>query len=603
MFATGSGGSLTAAHFASHLHQKFAGKLAKAVTPLELVWSGVKDVSVLMLSAGGGNPDIIGAFKQIAAREPQRLTVVCLRPNSRLSRLAKSYRYVDLVEFDLPTGKDGFLATNSLLMTTIILCRAWATALSINIGLPQDLQSLVHPDSTSDRFLTDLSDRCSHLWMRETISVLYGPSAHAAAIDLESKFTEAALGSIQVADYRNFAHGRHHWLAKRGQTTAVLAFVTDDDREIAGKTLRLIPSDIPVTQIEIPFGGLRASLASLVTVLHIVGFAGTARGIDPGRPGVPGFGSRIYRLSTFGSSRTRDDTLSAVRAAAIERKTETSIEILSNRGDLEYWKSAHMVFAERLQSDSYGGVVFDYDGTLCDGRDRYQGMSKGVAQHLVRLLHSGTTIGIATGRGKSVKLDFRSKIPKSLWGRVLVGYYNGSDNALLGDDSHPDSTDGTCDELSPIIQALDLDPSLVHLSSYISQRTYRRRQITIELGAFAPVALIWDVIQQAIHKLHIPGVEVICSSHSIDVIASGVSKQTIVDQVSKMAYDSKSSSSSVLCIGDRGKWPGNDYVLLSAPHSLSVDEVSSDPVTCWNVAPPGHRSASDPGLFWITSVQ
>src|SRR5438067_354109 len=99
VLATGSGGSLTAAHFASWLHQRFAGRIAKAVTPFELVssTSGVKDVSVLMLSAGGGNADIIGAFKQIVAREPQRLIVVCSRTKSPLSRLAKSYRYVDLI--------------------------------------------------------------------------------------------------------------------------------------------------------------------------------------------------------------------------------------------------------------------------------------------------------------------------------------------------------------------------------------------------------------------------------------------------------------------------------------------------------------------------
>src|SRR5947209_11059769 len=266
IIATGSGGSLTAAHFASSLHQRCAGRIAKAVTPLELVSSApsVKDVSVLMLSAGGGNPDIIGAFKKVVAREPQRLIVVCSRTKSPLSRLARSYRYVDLVDFDLPTGKDGFLATNSLVAFSVMLCRAWATALSINMDLPKDVGSLVHPNSSAEEFFADLADICSPLWRQETISVLYGPSAHSAAVDLESKFTEAALGAVQIADYRNFAHGRHHWLAKHGQTTGVLAFVTEDDREIANKTLRLIPPGTPVARVDIPHAGSRAGLASLV---------------------------------------------------------------------------------------------------------------------------------------------------------------------------------------------------------------------------------------------------------------------------------------------------------------------------------------------------
>jgi hypothetical protein len=44
-----------------------------------------------------------------------------------------------------------------------------------------------------------------------------------------------------------------------------------------------------------------------------------------------------------------------------------------------------------------------------------------------------------------------------------------------------------------------------------------------------------------------------------------------------------------LIIGDLGRWPGNDAGLLGNPFALSVDEVSGDPYTCWNLARPGHR--------------
>ena len=60
------------------------------------------------------------------------------------------------------------------------------------------------------------------IWTRPTTLVLHGPSTRIGAVDLESKFTEAALGHLQLADYRNFAHGRHNWLAKRGETSSVL---------------------------------------------------------------------------------------------------------------------------------------------------------------------------------------------------------------------------------------------------------------------------------------------------------------------------------------------------------------------------------------------
>jgi hypothetical protein len=53
------------------------------------------------------------------------------------------------------------------------------------------------------------------------------------------------LGSVQVADFRHFAHGRHHWIAKHRGETAVLAMICDDDRQIAESTLALIPSSVP----------------------------------------------------------------------------------------------------------------------------------------------------------------------------------------------------------------------------------------------------------------------------------------------------------------------------------------------------------------------
>ena len=75
------------------------------------------------------------------------------------------------------------------------------------------------------------------------------------------------------------------------------------------------------------------------------------------------------------------------------------------------------------------------------------------------------------------------------------------------------------------------------------------------------------------------------SSHSIDVLAPHVSKTRVVVCVKEKC----GASASVLCIGDRGRFPGNDYALLSEEFSLSVDETSLSPETCWNLAPAGCR--------------
>ena len=581
----GSGGSLTAAHYAAALHQETTGRVAKAMTPLELVSSGpwAKEAAVMFLSAGGGNPDVIGAFKQAVAREPQRLMVVCSRRQSPLSEACEKYRYVDLIDFDLPTGKDGFLATNSLLAFSVLLYRAWASVFRGDAGLPHSFAEVVHPERSGESWTSDLAARCQPLWPRETLSVLYGPTTQAAALDVESKFTEAALGSVQTADYRNFAHGRHLWLAKRGETTGILALVTGEDSQLADKTLRLIPSDIPVARVEVPHAGPKAGLAALVAVLHLVGYAGRARGIDPGRPGVPPFGSRIYNLRAFSAPSSANNTAVRLESVSIERKTGSTVGQLAACGELEFWKGKYASFCERLGATSYGAVVFDYDGTLCDGRDRTIGFGDEVSGHLVRLLEAGILIGIATGRGKSAKDDFRRRLPQPLWSRVMMGYYNCADNGLLEDDTHPNGATGTCADLEPVARLLESSGALKRLAKC----TYRDMQITIEPTGLAPTLLIWEVVQQLVQKADVYGVAAVRSSHSVDVLAPRVSKQEIVRRMQE--FLGRAEPAPVLCVGDRGRWPGNDFALLEGPYSLSVDEVSPDPETCWNLAPPGHR--------------
>lgn len=598
LLTTGSGGSFTAAHFASLLHQKHVGKIAKAVTPLEIASSSpnLRDAAVLFLSAGGRNTDIIGAFKQVIVREPRRITVMCASPKSPLSVLADTYRYVDLIDFDLPSGKDGFLATNSLLAFSVLLCRLYARAFSTKEDLPDNLQTLVHPTQTAAQFFAELRGRCLPLWQRETLIVLYGTSTHSAALDLESKFTEAALGHVQIADYRNFAHGRHHWLAKRDSTTAVLALVTNDDRHIADKTLRLIPSSIPVTRIDTSLDGVKAGLAALVHALYVVGFAGEARGIDPGRPGVPLFGRQIYNLSTLGTSPAPSHSLLPSEIVSIERKTGMDVDSIVSRGETDFWKGAYRTFVQRLEAVSFSAVVFDYDGTLCDGRDRYTGLGDDIVQRLVQLLKAGVVVGVVTGRGKSVKEVLRDKIERMLWSRVVIGYYNGADNGLLSDDSHPNSAEPPCEALGPISKALRSDSRLVSLA----ECTFRQMQITVEPKLSAPETVVWDIVQQIVQEALPEGVSVVRSSHSVDVLAPGVSKKILVEKVKEMVAGVESVL--VLCIGDRGRWPGNDFALLQEPYSLSVDEVSPDPETCWNLAPAGHRGVQAT-LDYLRAIQ
>ena len=69
----------------------------------------------------GRNPDILSAYRALVRLEPERILVVCSSVGSPLSKMAQSYDEGSVLEFECPAGKDGFLATNSLLATATLL--------------------------------------------------------------------------------------------------------------------------------------------------------------------------------------------------------------------------------------------------------------------------------------------------------------------------------------------------------------------------------------------------------------------------------------------------------------------------------------------------
>jgi len=224
--------------------------------------------------------------------------------------------------------------------------------------------------------------------------------------------------------------------------------------------------------------------------------------------------------------------------------------------------------------------VFDYDGTLCDRRDRYTGLGDAVITELMRVLDADVRVGIATGRGKSVRSALRAGLPQRCWNQVTIGYYNGSDIGSLGSEDHPDGAPQVCGALRPIADALTADPRFVTYA----ECTPRFAQLTIEPRSLAPTGIVADIVERVVRRAAADGVQIVHSSHSIDVLAPGVSKCALVHQVRSSIPN---NDLAVLCIGDRGHWPGNDFALLGESYSLSVDQVSSDSETCWNLAPPG----------------
>ena len=292
LYAVGSGGSFSAAVFASLLHQG-TGTISKAVTPMEFSGHDMigGDSSVLIVTAMGNNADALAALKKAAHLGAKNIGILCTNPNGKIIGMASGYGNVTVHAVKLPTGRDGFLATNTLVASTVWLARAYAVAHSSACRIPR-FAELGSPH-------IDALEKFRNV---DTIVLLHDYWGRVAAVDAESKLIEAGLANIQVADYRNFAHGRYNWLGKGGRSVGLLALVSPHCEEIASRTLDLVSSHEPTVTLRTGFGGPVASIDLLVQIMRLVGLLGTARGIDPGMPKVAHYGRGLYHMPIPGTS-------------------------------------------------------------------------------------------------------------------------------------------------------------------------------------------------------------------------------------------------------------------------------------------------------------
>ena len=552
LVAIGSGGSLVAAAFAARLHESVTGRMARAATPLEAITRpSPRGTAALLLSARGTNSDIQQTAKLLPTLGYDTVSAVSTRVGSPLGRILSEYG-ATVHEFPVPSGRDGFLATNSLIATLVLLYKAASESRS-----RWDQDSLL---ATPPPLLEGSQAALS----RQTLVVISQGWAAPAALDFETRLSEAALSNVTVTDPRNFAHGRHNWLSFHAEDTGIVSLETRDNQHEATRMLKHLPAGVDVLRIKSEKEGPSSSIELVSTVMDLAGRVAEMRGIDPGQPSVPDFGRRLYRAGSTRRARPRE-------AAPILKK-RTAL-FLAPRTHQDYLDSALHKFVQRLENASFKGLVVDYDGTLCAHDRRFEPPEPEIRDELNRLLDEGIDLGVASGRGDSVYKTLRHSLNQKHWKNVVIGFYNGAKIARL--------SDAASDQVEEIPQLLTrvqsrLRPLEAVLGFHLVIRPY---QVSLRpIDGPDPYELRTVVIE---HLAGIEPVSVIASSHSVDIVAAGTCKTAVVDALLS------EGQGCVLRIGDQGAAGGNDFEFLNTGLSLSVDRVSSSLETCWNLGPPG----------------
>jgi trehalose-6-phosphatase len=547
----GSGGALAVAAIAADEHAWRTGLLAVAATPLRL--AGVlrnTDAAVVLFSARAKHSDVLAAAR--LARSAPLVVLVTGQPPEELDPRLRGL--LDRVVELRPPVPDGFLATNSVLT----FLTGWISA---STPLPPELPALqeapVQPPPGLFRRLF----------------VAHGANGTGPALDLEARVNESGVSDVQLADYRNAAHGRHVGLAARRDDTLVVSLSDAEDTDLPARTLSLLPEAIQRVQLASPLSFPVAAIDQTVRVMRFFGELAAAHDLDPGRPKVSQFGRRMYHLSWRSSEATVSPPVRRkVRAAGAPARGPLVEEY---SGALNQWK-------EQLRHAEFTGVVFDYDGTCCTAAGRFELPDAAVRNELLRLLESDARVAFASGRGRSLHTDLRRWVPQQYWPRVVVGMYNGAVMLTL-DKNVPAQTD-CAGALAAAADRVDELADQFHL--IVERRTH---QISVTLGADSPLAGAGLAAIVRSCTTRAPALPVVLgrSAHSVDITAANTSKVRVLNAVIAV------TGGAVVAIGDQGQDGGNDFHFLAAtPHSLTVDGCSPDPTRCWNLGADGEHGPS-----------
>ena len=522
-YCIGSGGSIAIAKLWQLVFEVNHLGMAKTMTPYEFnQFDRLPDI-VFLFSASGKNHDILQVFKS-AAVKGCRIVVFTVTANSTLVRLAKSIPDQAVVIYPkVPTPKDGFLAVNSIV------------AMACVVG--QLEQSLFGQEKLEDSpVATAFKDHQENIAFIKELK--HGPSIQIIASewgipaghDLETRLAESGVSPCFLTDPRNFAHGRFIWLETYRDSFVVL-FGTSQSKPFMKRFIKALPEFITPYYICAPYEGLYGAVYCLTRSILIFSELAKAKALDPGRPIVPEWGRKLHSLPLSPKDIAGIDLLKTAR----DKKTN--------------YPALEMTF---------GGIVFDIDGTLLETENRFSGIGGDVGFELNLLLQEGLLMAFATGRGKSALELLRNSISREFWPQVIVGLYNGTRILRL---------DKNLDEKQELewssLQAIAFKVKEICSGIPRAELTIRQTQITVE-GINKNQRTF---IEQELSRAFGQGTKFMKleqSGHSLDILPYWANKLNVLEKMNIFPEQN------ILCIGDQGQLGGNDEDLLSWKPSVCV---------------------------------
>jgi HAD superfamily hydrolase (TIGR01484 family) len=487
--------------------------------------------------------------------------------------------------------KDGYLATNSLLLDAMLVARAYGELDGEKNQLPTSIDLLEIDGRSAALWVDGAAEFVKSAVSCGAVVVVFSPQLKAIAADLESKLAEAALLHCQFADLRSFAHGRHLWLAERPGDIAVLAITEPSLHGLWLEMKKLFPSNTATHEMALSGASPRDLIAGLTAQMYFVGAVAKRLGRDPGRPKVPQFGRDLYYVDLPKVIPGPEESEADIDGAKYD---VLGARWPSSRTRLDMVR-ARKSYADAMTKRRFRAIVFDYDGTLVGSQRNHSPPSERILYHIRRLVEGGVVVGVASGRGGSVQEALAQSLSDSELEKIQLGLYNGG---WIGDArTPPQDKKVTSEFLSHVTRIVrKLEPLGVPIEGI---RTTHPYQVSIRFRDGLPTDQMWFVVADSLRQAGLDIGTMVRSKHSVDVLAQGVTKSRLIAHVIEKF---KVDPYDVVTVGDQGAWPGNDSTLLEHRYSLSVDMPSRRIDRGWKFAP-SHKRDVDATTWYLDRIE
>jgi sugar/nucleoside kinase (ribokinase family)/fructoselysine-6-P-deglycase FrlB-like protein len=291
----GSGGSLSAASFASTLLVKGMGRVATTLPPFE-IWNLDKieeETVVCLLSHGGENKDILMAADRLSRLNHDRVVVITSSRTSPLWSIAKSRDWLTI----LVEGQErGFVATSGLLSMIAAIAGAFSSKeMESAIGGFLKHENLLQVFKQSFLAAIEGSSVYSPELRSDHLVVLASGWGWPAAVDFESKIVEGGVCTVELSEMKNFTHGRYVNSFHHRERRHFVLFVSPEESELSRFMQRKLARFFnPILVVETQERGLAGATELVVRALYLAGQLAHRAGVDLASPRYPSEARGLY---------------------------------------------------------------------------------------------------------------------------------------------------------------------------------------------------------------------------------------------------------------------------------------------------------------------